>query len=43
MKTGKFIGLCVLVFIVFFVVGIMSKSIKGSWAKKYSLEMMQKY
>lgn len=38
MKTGKFIGLCVLVFIVFFVVGIMSKSIKGSWAKKYSVE-----
>ena len=38
MKTGKFVGLCILVFIVFFVIGIMSKGIKGSWAKKYSVE-----
>ncbi len=38
MKTGKFVGLCILVFIVFFVIGIVSKGIKGSWAKKYSVE-----
>lgn len=38
MKTGKFVGLCILVFIVFFVMGIVSKGIKGSWAKKYSVE-----
>ena len=37
MKTGKFVGLCILVFVIFFIVGIISKGIKGSWTKKYEV------
>ena len=39
MKTGKFIGLCILVFIIFVIVGVISKfAIKPEWAKKYSVK-----
>lgn len=35
---GMFIFICIVVFIISFVLGIMSKQIKPSWAKKYSVK-----
>lgn len=38
MKTGKFVGICILIFIVALLIGIITKFvIKPSWAKKYSV------
>jgi len=38
MRTGKFVGICILVFIGAFIVGIITKAmIKPAWAKKYAL------
>lgn len=39
MKTGKFVGICILVFIVALIIGVITKfAIKPAWAKKYSVE-----
>ncbi len=39
MRTGKFIGICILVFILSLIIGIITKIvIKPSWSKKYSVE-----
>lgn len=43
MKTGKFVGICILVFIVAFIIGAITKFvIKPEWAKKYSVEWSDK-
>lgn len=40
MKTGKFVGICIFVFILSLIVGVMTKMvIKPYWAKKYSVEL----
>ena len=40
MKTGKFVGICILVFILALIVGVITKiAIKPSWAKKYSVDL----
>ena len=39
MKRGKFVGLCILVFILFFIVGIITKfAIQPAWKKQYSVK-----
>ncbi len=39
MKTGKFVGICIIVFVLSLVLGVITKVIiKPSWAKKYSLK-----
>lgn len=39
MKTGKFVGICILVFVVALIIGVITKfAIKPGWAKKYSVE-----
>lgn len=39
MKTGKFVGICILVFIVFTIIGVITKiAIKPEWSEKYSVK-----
>lgn len=39
MKTVKFVGICILVFIVAIIIGVITKfAIKPWWSKKYSVE-----
>ena len=39
MKRGKFVGLCILIFILTFILGIISKfAIQPSWKKEYSVK-----
>ena len=39
MKKGKFVGLCILIFILTFILGIISKfAIQPSWKKEYSVK-----
>lgn len=39
MKRGKFVGLCILVFIIFTIVGVISKfAIQPAWKKQYSVK-----
>ena len=39
MKRGKFVGVCILVFILFFIVGIITKfAIQPAWKKQYSVK-----
>lgn len=39
MKRGKFVGLCILVFVLFFIVGIITKfAIQPAWKKQYSVK-----
>lgn len=39
MKKGKFVGICILVFIVALIIGVITKvTLKPGWAKKYSVE-----
>ncbi len=42
MKRGKFVGLCILVFVIALIVGVVTKFIKPEWAKKYSVEWSDK-
>lgn len=39
MKKGKFIALCVVVFILALAVGVASKGIRPAWSSKYSVKM----
>lgn len=39
MKRGKFVGLCIIVFIIALIVGVAIKFvIKPAWSKKYNVE-----
>lgn len=42
MKRGKFVGLCILVFILALIVGVVTKFMKPTWAKKYNIEWSDK-
>ena len=38
MRTSKFVGICILVFLVSFIMGMITKLVlKPIWAKKYSV------
>lgn len=42
MRTGKFVGICILVFILALIVGVITKiAIKPGWTKKYSVELTE--
>ena len=39
MKKGKFVGLCIFIFVLTFILGIISKfAIQPSWKKEYSVK-----